>query len=88
LKEEGIIEIDDGTELYDIPIRAWDYKPGNRSAVEWVLDEYKEKKLSDPIIAEQLSNYNFNDYKEQLIDLLQRVCTISVETMKIIEEMP
>ena len=26
--------------------------------------------------------------KEQVIELLKRVCTVSVETMKIIEEMP
>lgn len=28
------------------------------------------------------------DYKEQVIDLLQRVCTVSVETMNIISQMP
>ncbi|MDZ7949687.1 MAG: hypothetical protein RMY16_03380 [Nostoc sp. DedQUE12b] len=30
--------------------------------------------------------YRFADYKEQMIDLLQRVCTISVETMQIIQQ--
>jgi hypothetical protein len=28
------------------------------------------------------------DYKEQVTDLLARVCTVSVETMKIVEQMP
>ncbi|MDM8567554.1 hypothetical protein QUF74_18145 [Candidatus Halobeggiatoa sp. HSG11] len=28
-----------------------------------------------------------NHYKEQVIELLQRVCTVSVETMEIVEEM-
>lgn len=27
-------------------------------------------------------------YKEQVIDLLRRVCAVSVETMKIISQMP
>lgn len=27
-------------------------------------------------------------FKEQVIDLLRRVCAVSVETMKIIKEMP
>jgi len=61
---------------------------GNRSALEWILDQYKEKKPRDQTIAENFNTYRFADYKAQVIDLLQRVCTVSVETMKIIEEMP
>ncbi|MFM6269261.1 MAG: hypothetical protein ACKPFA_22590, partial [Dolichospermum sp.] len=41
----------------------------------------------DPTIAEKFNTYRFADYKEQVIDLLMRVCTVSVETMKIIKEM-
>ena len=32
--------------------------------------------------------YKFAEYKESVIELLGRVCTVSVETMKIIEDMP
>jgi len=60
---------------------------GNRCAVEWILDQYKEKKPKDPTIAEKFNTYRFADYKEQVIDLLMRVCTVSVETMNIIREM-
>ena len=70
-----------------VPHEAWEYKLGNRSALEWVLDQYKEKKPKDPKIAENFNMYKFSDYKEKVIDLLKRVCTISVETMKIIREM-
>ena len=59
----------------------------NLSALEWLLDLYKEKKLPDPTIAEKFNTYRFADYKEQVIDLLKRVCTASVETMKIVNEM-
>jgi hypothetical protein len=59
-----------------------------RSALEWVLDQYKEKKPGDPTIAEKFNTYRFADYKEKVIDLLKRVCTVSVETMKIVEQMP
>jgi len=86
-KETGIIELDEQTALSGIPKQAWDYKLGNRSALEWILDQYKEKKHTDPTIAEKFNTYRFADYKEQVIDLLKRVCTVSVETMKIIEEM-
>jgi predicted helicase len=86
-KESGVIFLDDNTELTGIPVEAWDYKLGNRSALEWILDQYKESKPKDPTIAEKFNAYRFADYKEQVIDLLKRVCTVSVETMKIVDEM-
>ena len=86
-KQTGIIEIDELTYLKGIPKIAWEYKLGNRSALEWVLDQYKEKKPKDPTIAEKFDTYRFADYKDQVIDLLKRICTVSVETMKIIDEM-
>lgn len=87
-KLTGIIELDTITSLSGIPAEAWQYKLGNRSALEWILDQYKEKKPTDPTIAARFNHYKFADYKEQVIDLLQRVCTVSVETMKIVRAMP
>jgi predicted helicase len=55
--------------------------------LEWILDQYKESKPSDPTIAEKFNTYRFADYKTQVIDLLQKVCTVSVETMRIVREM-
>ena len=86
-KEAGVIVLDEQTELHDVPSIAWDYKLGNRSALEWILDQYQEKKPKDPTIAEKFNTYRFADYKEQVIDLLKRVYTVSMETMKIIAEM-
>ena len=86
-KEAGTIELDDQTQLTGIPKEAWEYKLGNRSALEWILDQYKEKKPTDPTIAEKFNTYRFADYKDHVIDLLKRVCTVSVETMKIVREM-
>jgi predicted helicase len=87
LKDTGEIEIDATTTLRGIPPEAWDYKLGNRSALEWVLDQWKEHKISDPTVAEKFNTYRFADYKEPVIDLLHRVCTVSVETMRIIRSL-
>ena len=57
--------------------------PGCRSDLEWVLD--KEKKPKDPTIREKFNNYRFSDHKEGVIDLLRRVCTVSVATMAQLE---
>jgi len=81
---KGKIIIDTVTTLEGIPEIAWEYRLGNRSALEWILDQYKEKKIKDKTIAEKFNNYRFADYKETVIDLLEKVCTVSVETMKII----
>ncbi|WP_366839141.1 type ISP restriction/modification enzyme [Nostoc sp. LPT] len=82
----GTITLDDVTTLEGVPKIAWEYHLGNRCALLWILDQYKEKKPKDPTIAEKFNTYRFADYKEQVIDLLQRVCTVSVETMQIIQQ--
>jgi predicted helicase len=80
-KTTGEIIIDENTTLTGVPETAWAYKLGNRSALEWVLDQYKPSKPSDPTLAEKFNDYQFSDYKEKVIDLLRRVCRVSVETM-------
>ena len=86
-KTKGSIILDDVTTLQGIPSIAWEYMLGNRCALEWILDQYKEKKPKDPTIAEKFNTYRFADYKEQVIDLLMRVCRVSVETMNIVNQM-
>lgn len=86
-KTKNSIILDDVTTLENIPNIAWEYMLGNRCALEWILDQYKEKKPKDTTIAEKFNTYRFADYKEQVIDLLMRVCTVSVETMNIIRQM-
>ncbi|HLI18669.1 MAG TPA: type ISP restriction/modification enzyme [Rhodanobacteraceae bacterium] len=86
-KDNGRIVLDSKTTLAGIPHEAWDYKLGNRSALEWILDQYKEKKPKDPTIRERFNTYRFADYKDKVIDLLARVTRVSVETQAIVEAM-
>jgi len=86
-KAAGTIELDSETVLQGVPAPAWEYKLGNRSALEWILDQYKEKKPSDATIAEKFNTYRFADYKETVIELLKRVCTVSVKTVEITNRM-
>ena len=86
-REKGAILLDDKTTLSGVPPEAWEYQLGSRTALEWVLDQYKERKPRDPTIAEKFNTYRFADYKERVIDLLQRVCTVSVKTVAIVERM-
>ena len=85
--DNGIIMLDSETQLSGVPKAAWAYRLGNRSALDWILDQYKEKKPKDPTIREKFNTYRFADYKEKVVDLLMRVTRVSVETMEIVEAM-
>ncbi len=86
-KETGRILIDSETTLAGVPPDAWAYILGNRCAIDWVLDQYKEKKPKDPTIREKFDTYRFADHKEKVIDLLMRVTTVSVETARMVTAM-
>ena len=84
---QGTITLDSQTTLAGIPDAAWRYRLGPRSALEWILDQYKERHPRDPTIKERFNTYRFADHKESVIDLLQRICTISVATMDVVDGM-
>lgn len=46
-----------------------------------------KKNIQDKTIAEEFNTYKFADYKQTVIDLIKRVTTVSVQTMKIVKEM-
>ena len=86
-KEKGEIRIDSETTLRGVPESAWRYMLGNRSALEWVLDQYKEKRPRDATVRDRFNTYRFADYKEEVIELLGRVCAVSVKTMDVVDDM-
>jgi predicted helicase len=85
--ETGSIVIDEDTQLTGIPPEAWTYRLGNRSAIDWVLDQHKEKTPRDPTIRARFNTYRFADYKESCIALLAKVVRVSVETVAVTDAM-
>jgi predicted helicase len=86
-KEHGCILVDGATTLTGVPAEAWEYRLGNRSALEWILDQYQERKPKDPTIREKFNTYRLADHKEKVIDLLMRVTTVSVRTQEVVRQM-
>ena len=86
-QERGAIALEEQTVLLGVPEAAWRYRLGSRSALEWVLDQYKERKPRDPTIRERFNVYRFAEHKEEVIDLLQRVCAVSTATMDVVDDM-
>lgn len=75
--------------LEGIPEDAYRYMLSSRSAIEWVMDRYQVK--TDK--ASGITN-DPNDWATEhgdpryIIDLLKRIVTVSVETMKIVDSLP
>ncbi len=85
--DNGVIVLDAETQLTGAPRAAWDYRLGNRSAIDWVLDQHKEKTPKDPTVREKFNTYRFADHKEAVVDLLGRVTAVSLRTVEITEAM-
>lgn len=85
--EPGRIVIDSETTLSGVPAEAWAYRLGNRSAIDWVLDQHKERKPKDPTIRAKFDTYRFAGHKERVIGLLARVVRVSVQTMRLVAEL-
>ena len=84
---QGVVRVDAETQITGIPAAAWDYRLGNRSAIDWVLDQHKEKTPRDPTIAAKFNTYRFADHKEAMIALLAKVVRVSVDTVAITDAM-
>lgn len=73
------------TPLGDIPARCFDYRLGNRSALEWEIDQYQlhvDKRsgiTSDP---------NRPDDPEYIVRLVKQVIRVSMETLDVIDGLP
>ncbi len=84
-KDKKHIELDEFTTLEDLPQDALNYKLGNRSGIEWVLDQYRPKTPKDATIAVKFDNYQFSAYKNIVIDLLEKVVSVSLKSNELIK---
>ena len=83
----GEIRLDSETVIGGIPSMAWEYRLGNRAALDWICDQYREKRPKDPTIRERFDTYRFADHKEAVAGLIARVARVSVETLEIVAAM-
>ena len=68
-----------------IPIKAFDYRLGNRSALEWVIDQYRVKTHERSGI---VNDPNRTDDPQYIVKLIGKVITVSLETVDIVNELP
>ena len=79
------VKYNDTLTLTGIPPEAFDYRLGSRSALEWIIDQYRvvTERNSDIVRAPN----EYSDDSRYIINLLEKVITVSVETVRIVNEL-
>lgn len=79
------LKVNESIELSGFTPEMFAYKLGNRSALDWVVESYRVKRdkrsglTSDP---------NRADEPRFILDLIGRVASVSLETMRLVGELP
>lgn len=76
--------------IYFIPLKAYDYVVNDKSAIEWVMEcqcvsTYKDSSIVNDANDWAIETMNNPRYP---LELLQRVITMSLETVKIVNNLP
>ena len=84
-KDKTQLVYNDFLTLDGIPPKAFDYRLGNRSALEWVINQYcvKTDKRSGIV-----NDPNRADDPQYIVKLIGRVIAVSLETVGIVEGLP
>jgi predicted helicase len=84
-KDKSELRYNDFLLLRGIPAAAFDYRLGNRSALEWVIDQYRVS--TDPRSG-IVNDPNRPDDDRYILRLIGQVITVSLETQQIIAALP
>ena len=84
-KDKMQLKCNDYLVLDGIPAEVYDYRLGNRSALEWIVDQYRVKVDKRSGI---INDPNHADQPRYIVDLIVRVVAISLETVEIVKKLP
>jgi len=82
-KEKTAIKYNDSLTLSGIPPEALEYKLGNRSALDWIIDQYQISTDKRSGITNDPNNLDDESY---IVKLIMRIVTVSVETVGLVKE--
>ena len=71
--------------LDGIPSEIFNYRLGNRSALEWIIDQYRVKTDKRSGI---VNDPNRADDPQYILRLIDKVISVSLETVKVVEGLP
>ena len=83
------IVYNDWITLAGIPDEAHDYVVGPRSALAWLIDRYQVKTNKASGIVNDVNDWGIERGEPRyILDLVKRIVTVSVETMRIVRGLP
>lgn len=85
-KTNGSIQLDRYTSVQDIPSEAWSYVLGDRTALEWVAEAWREAITARQDPAAKAGS-RYIDQLERTIQRIKKVCRVSMETHRIRKEL-
>jgi predicted helicase len=80
-KEKTQIRYNDFLTIAGIPSETHEYCLGNRSALDWIIDQYRVKSDKRSGI---VSDPNRKDEPDYIVKLIKKIVTVSLETVKIV----
>ena len=83
-KDKTQLKYNDFLTLGGIPAEVFQYQLGNRSALEWVVDQYRVKTDRRSGIE---NDPNRADDETYIVDLIRKVISVSLETVGIVERL-
>ena len=83
-KDKTQLKYNDFLTLSGIPTDVYGYRLGNRSALEWVIDQYR---VSTDARSGIVNDPNRPDDPEYIVRLIGQVITVSLETVKLVSEL-
>lgn len=87
--DKTTVVYNDAIMIHGIPIEAQDYKLGSRSALDWVLERYQVTTDKASGIVNDPNDWGReHDDARYILDLIGRVTTVSVETVRIVNALP
>ncbi len=87
--DRSVIHYNERVTLRGIPDDAYRYMLGSRSAIEWIIDRYYIKTDKDSGIVNDPNDWSREvGDPRYILDLLAKIVTVSVETMKIVDALP
>ena len=84
-KDKTTLVYNDFLTLKGIPLETYEYRLGNRSALEWVIDQYQ---VSTDKRSGIVNDPNRADDPEYIVRLVGQVITVSLGTMKVVKSLP
>jgi predicted helicase len=82
--DKSALVVNDWLTLANIPQECYHYRLGNRSALEWIIDQYQ---VSTDKRSGITSDPNRLDDEQYIVRLVGKVITVSVETVRLVEEL-